>query len=469
MVLRGGGLAVLTVVLAAVIAHGAPAAAKATAPAAETPKALPSLPRDVREDCWLRAQPGEQEIPCALALEPDSEGLTTRAMLVRSRVGGRRGIAILTSTPTVEIIGAGRPSGALGTDLGWMSGWAVLHPHERSSIDHDALWLTATSARHARVGAGVLLAPAGEEAENVELYGPRDHFHDGAYAVLAVGDLARRFVGLDLLKRYDVAPVKRPLLAALDDPDELVRLAVAEALAASKVTEAADAVAAWLAPGRTDVSPFTRRQIALSLGGLGTRTEHGDHEAAGSVITALASALDDPAQEVRKAAVWALGEIGGPESSRLIAGRAHDPDRRVRRSVALALGNAGGPAAVDALRALFSDSDGRARLLAVTSADKLELRALIPAFIERLHDTDGEVQYAAVGAVDKLRVREAAPHLVPLLTARGPRQSRPHALCFQPGIWLNLDCAAARALEHLGDAAGLAEAKKRVPHCLAKP
>jgi hypothetical protein len=420
---------------------------------------LVPLPSNVREDCWLRARPGEPAIPCELPLDVDRKGISRRAVQIRERTGGRRrGIAIQNSVGAADIIGAGRGTGALGTDLGWLAGWTILHPRDReNSLYQDALWLTPAEGERSKVGGPILLAAGGEEAENLDLYG--DRRRGGLYNIMGLADTGRRFVALDLLARYDVTPVRRALIARLDDADELVRLAAAEALAASKVTEAADPIASWLAPGRADVSPFMRRQIALALGRLGSPAG----------VPALASALDDPAHEVREAAVIALGEIGGPESGRLIAGRVRDPDRRVRRAVAEALGQAGGPAAADSFRVLFSDPDERTRLLAVRAADKLELRALVPAFIERLHDTDGEVQYAAVGAVSTLRVREAVPHLLPLLGAKPPRETRRHALCFIPGTWLNLDCAAARALERLGDKAGLAEAQRRVPHCLAKP
>jgi hypothetical protein len=58
---------------------------------------------------------------------------------------------------------------------------------------------------------------------------------------------------------------------------------------------------------------------------------------------------------------------------------------------------------------------------------------------------------------------------VPLLTSRGARIKRHHALCFAPGTWHSLDCAAAKALRKIGDPAGLAEANKLAPHCLAQP
>jgi HEAT repeats len=431
-------------------------------PASREGGAVASLPAQVRRDCWLVAATGEPEIPCEVPFDANQNGMNNKAVLVREVGGGRRrGIAILMAS-SVQILGAGHGAGSLGADLGWMKAWTVLHPRDPdSSLDHDLLLLEPVPSPHPAMPAGVLVALRDEEAENVDLSGPHDR--RGSFVAMGLTDRRWRFVALDLLERYDVTPAKRWLLPGLDDPDELVRLGAAGVLAASKVGDAVGGIAAWLAPGRPDVSPFTWRQIALDLGQLGSPAG----------IPALERALGDAAPEVREAAVWALGEIGGPTGVELIGGHVGDPDPRVRRAAVAALGVAGGPGIGPGIALIlgnaFADPDQRTRLGAVESASKLGLRDLIPAFIERLKDPDGEVQYAAVGAVGKLGARQAAPELVPLLLARGPRQVRHHALCWSPGIWLPLDCAAARALVKIGDPAGIAEARKRVPHCLVEP
>jgi HEAT repeat protein len=419
---------------------------------------LPPLPPQVREDCWLRAPADEPPIPCELVLTGNDPRGDDRAVLVRERGGARRrGVAIQVRGSLVELLGAGHATGSLGADLGWMKAWAVVHNRDRKyALDRDALLLSPAAASGARgLPASVLVPPTLEDAELVTL----GRSPDGVYAAIGLTDPRRRFVALDLLAHaYDVQPVKAWLLPGLDDRDELVRLAVAEALGASKVTEAAESVAAWLAPGRrTDVSPFTRRQIARVLGALATPPGE----------AALESALADAAFDVREAAVWALGEIGAPAAAPLVAARVEDEDPRVRRAAAQALGRfKDGGVLAPAFRKAFADPDARTRLAAVRAAAPLELGALVPAFIERLQDPDGEVQYAAVGALVKLRAREAAPHLVPLLKSRGARVKQ-YALCFWPSTWLALDCAAAKALQALGDAPGIAEAKRLVPNCLA--
>jgi HEAT repeat protein len=167
--------------------------------------------------------------------------------------------------------------------------------------------------------------------------------------------------------------------------------------------------------------------------------------------------------------VWALGELGLPAAAPLIAARIEDPDPGARREAAATLrlfkeaDPKDGPI-VRALRKAFADPDQRTRLFAVQTATKLELRA--PAFIERLHDPDDEVQFAALLAVAKFRAREAEPHIVPLLKVVNARVKRHDALCWSPSAFNPVACTAATTLRDFGDAAGLTEAKKLVPHCL---
>jgi len=419
---------------------------------------LPRLPPQLREDCWLRAPPGEPEVPCEIFFGAARGLPDDRAVLVRERGGaGRRGIAIQIRGSHVAVVGAGRPVGSLGADLRWIKSWTVLRKLDPDrGLDRDALLLTpAVPPNSGKLPASVILVGPQEASYLRNL-----HSRDGAFAAIGLADRRRRFVALDLLERYDVTPAKAALLPGLDDPDELVRLAVAAVLGASKVADAAPTIASWLGPeARPDVSPFTRRQIAFALG----------HLKSPAGVPGLERALVDSAPEVRQAAVWALGEIGGQAAAPLVVARVEDADPRVRREAAAKLRLFKDTDLVPAFRKAFADPDARTRLAAVQAAGPLELRALVPSFIERLHDPDDEVQYAAVLAVAKLHPREAAPHLVPLLTARGARIKRHHALCFEPGVWQPLNCAAAKALRKIGDPAGLAEANKLVPHCLAQP
>jgi HEAT repeat protein len=100
----------------------------------------------------------------------------------------------------------------------------------------------------------------------------------------------------------------------------------------------------------------------------------------------------------------------------------------------------------------------------------LRLEAAVPVLIGSLNDPDDEVQYAAVEALGTLHARQAVPRLLPFLKhQKGVHVKRYHELCFVPSSWLNIECAAAKALVAIGDPAAIAEAKRIVPHCLPAP
>jgi HEAT repeat protein len=417
-----------------------------------------ALPDGVQEECWLKAPAGDPEPPCSIELAMTRSGTPDRAVLVRERQGQRRrGIAIQLGSGSVEVLGAGRRIGAAGADLVWMKAWSVLHPLSKDSTDADALLLGgAPAARPGKLRDSVLVVvPDEEAAEMANLYG--SHPRRGIEA-LGLTEPRRRFVAFDLLERYQVEPVKGWLLPGLEEPDEMIRLAVAHVLAAAKVTEAIETIGSWLQPGPAAVSPFARDQVARDLG----RFE----SSAG--IPALAVALADPAPDVREAAVLALGQIGRLGIANLVAARLEDPDRRVRLAAASTLGPLPpDPTADAALVKAMADPDQRTRLAAVESTGKREIHSAIPTLLEHIHDPDGEVQFAAVAALGALRAREAVSALLPLLKdSRGVRQAD-YGLCWRPSTWLYVECAAANALVRIGDAAGIAEARKRVPRCLA--
>ena len=304
--------------------------------------------------------------------------------------------------------------------------WTVLHNRDpKDSLDTDALLLApAVSAGAHRLPASVLLAPTNEDAEMRLLGSP-----DGIYAAIGLADPRRRFVALNLLEgEYDVQPIKTLLLPRARRPGRARAPGRCRGAGGVEGQRGGEyQLPARLGPGRTDVSPFMRRQIVHALGAIGSPTAE----------PALEGALADEAFAVRQAAVWALGEIGLPAAAPLVAARFEDVNPRVHREAAATLGlfkdsGANDSPVVRGFRKAFADSNQRTRLAAVRAATPLELRALAPAFIERLHDSDDEVQYAAVQAVSKLGAREAAPHLVPLLKSGGARVKHPEALCFIP-------------------------------------
>ena len=129
----------------------------------------------------------------------------------------------------------------------WMKAWSVLHPLSKDSIDADALRVAGPGAagaiRASSATACWWSSPTRKLAETANLYG--SHPRRGIEA-LGLTDPRRRFVAFDLMERYQVEPVKGWLLPGLEEPDEMIRLAVAHVPAATRVTEAIETIGSWL-------------------------------------------------------------------------------------------------------------------------------------------------------------------------------------------------------------------------------
>ncbi|MFQ5859145.1 MAG: HEAT repeat domain-containing protein [Anaerolineae bacterium] len=75
------------------------------------------------------------------------------------------------------------------------------------------------------------------------------------------------------------------------------------------------------------------------------------------LLNALSAALHDKDRFVRRAAAWALGQLGDPSAVSALRAALQDKDEDVRRAAARALGQLGDPSAVSALRAALQDED----------------------------------------------------------------------------------------------------------------
>jgi HEAT repeat protein len=416
-------------------------------------------PAGLEEHCWRE--------PCSFEIDIDGDRTQDRAVLVRERGGShRRGIAIRSSAGAEVglgcggqiVLGAGRRVGALGADLSGAEALQVLRRHAEGYTDFGDSLLLASSKVH---GGRVLLVVADRSwsPQVVDLTEPR-----------------HRLARVELLRSYDVRPAAPWLLPGLDDADEAFRLQTAAVLAESRVRQAVVPVAAWLYSEHAGVSPFTRAEIARTLGRLlrplpldemGTptweRDGHLDERSASAALRALESALGDAAPDVRWAAVEALGQLGGEAAATLVATCAEDKDVWVRRAVATTLGNLPGSASVAVLTKLLGASDRRIRLNAVRSVDRLRTQSAIPRLVKLLDDPDGVIRFAAAQALGNAKAEAAVPALL-LLTKDNKGVvdwTRPSI----PSHWLRLDCAAVQALQQIGDEHAAAEGRKRAPHC----
>lgn len=119
-----------------------------------------------------------------------------------------------------------------------------------------------------------------------------------------------------------------------------------------------------------DPDPLVRRDAAEALGGFGKQAK--------AYVPDLIKPLDDPDWQTRTGAIMALGTIGEqPEVVLpLLVKQLHDDNRIIRRCAGFALGYIGGQATFDALMQAPADPDGFVREAVFQSLKKIDPQAL---------------------------------------------------------------------------------------------
>jgi HEAT repeat protein len=184
------------------------------------------------------------------------------------------------------------------------------------------------------------------------------------------------------------------LLAALDDPDPRIRVAIIGAIRGMEhpPADALPAIAARLTDGDGDV----RVQAADALGRFGAK-------AVAPAVTALAD--DDAA--VRASAASALRQIGAPARDRApdLRGHVSDSEARVRLSAvsALAAIRADDAETVRALIAALGDSDPTVRVGAILALERLGKSAdARPELVRAAQDANAVVRTTATESLAAL-------------------------------------------------------------------
>ena len=134
-----------------------------------------------------------------------------------------------------------------------------------------------------------------------------------------------------------------------------------------------------------------RRAAAWALG------ELGDPRA----VEHLISGLRDEASAVREAVVWALVKIGPPAVEPLISAL-RDEDSDVRKAAAEALGKLGDPRGVEPLISALKDKDSGVRWAAAIALYKLGDPRVVEFFIAALRDENWQTRKAAAETLDRL-------------------------------------------------------------------
>jgi HEAT repeat protein len=204
------------------------------------------------------------------------------------------------------------------------------------------------------------------------------------------------------------------LLRLTKDPDESVRVAALQSAATfpgheDEVRKASEAMLG-------DPLPTPRREAASVLGGLGKAPT------SRAMVKVL---LSDPDPRVRQAAAYSVGrslvDADRPvvEPALVQAAQPASP-AELREAAIWALGQIGGPTAERRLRTALADPDVRVRRTAIEKLGELKVRAAVPELIRLLEDPRGEpsgrvAAATALGAIGDSRA--AGPLLVALKDA----------------------------------------------------
>jgi HEAT repeat protein len=232
------------------------------------------------------------------------------------------------------------------------------------------------------------------------LASPADLRHDAILERLATADGPEKVVLLSLLPPARTGERIRPLVPLLDDPDDDVRAATAEALARAPAAAALPFLVAEL--DREGVAP----EVVRALGNLGP-----------AACGALAPLLRDPSSAVRSATALALArcaDAGIVEPVRRAYEAETEPE--VRHALLRTLGRAGGSDMVRLLAEAAVSGDRAERIAAIEGLGLTESPDAVPPLAAALDRSPAETQ-AALRALGDIGEERAAEVIAGCLTA----------------------------------------------------
>ncbi len=171
------------------------------------------------------------------------------------------------------------------------------------------------------------------------------------------------------------APAVDRLIAALKDADTDVRDLAASALGNIKDPRAIEPLIRAL-KGRHGIYDFFPGSAASALVNIGT-----------PAVEPLIAALRDADRDVRKLAVFALGNIGDPRAVEPIIAALKDGNTDFQNTAASALAEIGAPA-VEPLIALLKDTDVNVRLSAASALGMIKDQRSFEALLAGLRESD---------------------------------------------------------------------------------
>ena len=133
------------------------------------------------------------------------------------------------------------------------------------------------------------------------------------------------------------------------------------------------------------------------------------------VVAALTGALRDPDGEVRKEAVYSLGQLRAPQGAAALASALADQESEVRAQAAFALGQIRSEAAVGPLTEALRDKEAEVRQQAAFALGQIRARGAVDGLVAALKDPNEEVRQQAAFALGQIRSADAVPGLVDAL------------------------------------------------------
>jgi len=212
---------------------------------------------------------------------------------------------------------------------------------------------------------------------------------------LAMKDHSRRLLAINILGRLKNPRTRKPLQGLLEDSSAEIRSAAYIALSTLTAEGLSGEV---LARGIADASPRVRRAVASSISAeTGTPLE-------GTLLVLLR----DQDQDVRLAAIEALGRIGDPSCAEDLIRAFSDAPKHLCLAVLKAMGNLRNTRSLRFLTGFLKKPDPDLKHIAIESLGMLKDKRSVPDLIKAMDDSDWSIRSAAVQALARIGDRRCA-------------------------------------------------------------
>lgn len=220
----------------------------------------------------------------------------------------------------------------------------------------------------------------------------------------------RKYAAQILGERKEPAALS-PLIQALEDPEDVVQKAVAEAIV--KIGD--KRVFPQLIDELSSEKPSVRQYTAYVLGQLASKEDV-------AVVSALENNAGDSKNTVRLEIIYALYEIGSPSSVPIFVNGLNDSEPRIRSYCANALGNLRIADATPALSAAYNtEQDESVRRSIVSALGKIGGAISANTLAEAVTNETPSLRADIADALGEIKTPEATRALIELLSDSNPK------------------------------------------------